>query len=221
MTAITAVTATAAVTQEDTRVSTDPALDPAHTALLVLDCQPAVLAAVLPDDGEREALLTRLQGAVADVRAAGGTIVHGRLGFTEADWAAVPAANTSFAALARHRAMHHEDPAVAVHERLAPREGGGDIVVRKTRHGALSTTDLDRRLRERGLTTLVVAGVSTGGAVLSTVLDAADRDYRLHVLSDGVADPDPDVHDVLLRHVLPTRARIIDTTALPGLLRAG
>ncbi|MFF7988791.1 cysteine hydrolase family protein [Kitasatospora xanthocidica] len=194
-------------------MSTAPA--PAHTAVLVLDCQPAVLAA-LPDDGDREALLGRLEVAVAAVRGSGGTVAHVRVGFTEADWDAVPDGNTSFAPLARHRALHHEDPATAFHRRLAPREG--DIVVRKTRFGALSTTDLDRRLRERGITTLVVAGLSTSGAVLSTVLDAADRDYRLYVLSDGVADPDLEVHEVLLHRVLPARARIVDTGGLRSLL---
>jgi nicotinamidase-related amidase len=199
-------------------VSTAPALDPARTALLVMDCQPAILAA-LPDAGDCEALLDRVAGAIADVRANGGTIAYVRLGFTEADWDAIPAANTSFAALARHRVMHHEDPAAAIHDRLAPEDG--DIIVRKTRSGGMSTTDLDRRLRERGITTLVVAGVSTSGVVLSTVIDAADRDYRIHVLSDGVADPDPEVHDVLLHRVLPARAHVIDTAELHALLRTG
>ncbi|MGA5818041.1 cysteine hydrolase family protein [Kitasatospora sp. NPDC094028] len=185
------------------------------TALLVLDCQPAVLAA-LPDDADRAALLDRLARAADEVRAAGGTVVHVRVGFTEADWDAVPAANPAFAPVAAHRALHHEDPATAVHERLAPRDG--DLVVRKTRFGALSTTGLDRRLRERGITALVVAGLSTGGAVLSTVLDAADRDYRVSVLSDGITDPDAEVHDVLLRRVLPTRARVIASAELPALL---
>ncbi|MFH8381623.1 cysteine hydrolase family protein [Kitasatospora sp. NPDC018058] len=198
-------------------MSTAPALDPAHTALLVVDYQPAILA-VLPEDGDREALLGRVEGAVADVRAKGGTIAYVRVAFTEADWDAIPAVNKSFAPLARHRVMHHEDPAAAIHERLAPQDG--DIVVRKTRHGGLSTTDLDRRLRERGITTLVVSGITTSGAVLSTVVDAADRDYRLYVLSDGVADPDPGVHDVLLQHVLPARAHIVDTVELRALLRA-
>ncbi|MEV4436282.1 cysteine hydrolase [Streptomyces sp. NPDC049585] len=196
-------------------MSTAPALDPTRTALLVMDCQPAILAA-LPDGGDREALLGRVEGAIADVRAHGGTIASVRVGFTEADWDAIPAANKSFAPLAQHRVLHHEDPATAVHERLAPRSG--DIVVRKTRYGAMSTTDLDRQLRERGITTLVVCGISTSGAVLSTVLDAADRDYRLHVLSDGVADPDPDAHDALLRHVFPARAHVVDTAALRAAL---
>ncbi|MFF1500516.1 cysteine hydrolase family protein [Streptomyces sp. NPDC058316] len=198
-------------------MSTAPALDPARTALLVMDYQPAMLA-LLPEGGDREALLGRMEGAIADVRANGGTIAYVRVGFTEADWDAIPATNKSFAPVARHRVMHHEDPAAAVHERLAPQDG--DITVRKIRHGGLSTTNLDQRLRERGITTLVVSGISTSGVVLSTVIDAADRDYRLYVLSDGVADPDTEVHDVLLHRVFPARAHIIDTAELHTLLRA-
>jgi nicotinamidase-related amidase len=113
--------------------------------------------------------------------------------------------------------MHYADPATAIHERLAPQDG--DIIVRKLRYGGMSTTDLDQQLRERGITTLVVSGISTSGVVLSTVIDAADRDYRLYVLSDGVADPDTEVHNVLLHKVFPSRAHIIDTAELRGLLQ--
>ncbi|MEV1065925.1 cysteine hydrolase [Streptomyces sp. NPDC050263] len=198
-------------------MSTAPALDPTHTALLVMDYQPAILALV-PEGEERNALLGRVEGAIADVRAHGGTIAYVRVGFTEADWDAMPASNKSFAPLAQHHVMHHEDLATAVHERLAPQDG--DIIVRKVRYGGMSTTDLDQQLRERGITTLVVSGISTSGVVLSTVIDAADRDYQLYVLSDGVADPDTEVHNVLLHHVFPSRAHIIDTTELHTLLRA-
>ncbi|MDH6129809.1 cysteine hydrolase [Kitasatospora sp. GP82] len=198
-------------------MSTAPALDPAHTALLVMDYQPAILA-FLPEGGDREALLGHMEGAIADVRANGGTIAYVRAGFTDADWDAIPATNKSFAPLAQHRVMHHEDPAAAIHERLAPQDG--DIIVRKTRYGGMSTTDLDQQLRERGINTLVVTGISTSGAVLSTVIDAADRDYQLYVLSDGVADPDTEVHNVLLHQVFPSRAHIIGTAELHALLRA-
>ncbi|MFE2094791.1 cysteine hydrolase family protein [Streptomyces sp. NPDC059460] len=199
-------------------MSTAPALDPARTALLVMDYQPAILA-LLSESGDCETLLGRVEGAIADVRTNGGTIAYVRVGFTETDWDAIPAVNKSFAPVARHRVMHHEDPATAIHERLAPQDS--DIIVRKIRYGGMSTTDLDQQLRERGITTLVVSGISTGGVVLSTVIDAADRDYQLYVLSDGVADPDTEVHDVLLHRVFPSRAHIIDTAELHALLRAG
>jgi hypothetical protein len=60
-----------------------------------------------------------------------------------ADLDAIPATNKSFAPLAQHRLMHHEDPATAIHERLAPQDG--DIIVRKIRYGGMSTTDLDEQ----------------------------------------------------------------------------
>jgi nicotinamidase-related amidase len=93
-------------------------------------------------------------------------------------------------------------------------------MVRKTRVGAFSTTDLDRRLRDRGIDTLILAGISTSGVVLSTVRDAADRDYRVFVLADGSADPDAGLHETLTEKVFPRQAHVITTTELPALLAA-
>jgi nicotinamidase-related amidase len=189
-----------------------PVLDPKRTALLVMDFQPGVLQR-MPG---LEPLLGRVRRAIADVRDHGGTIGYVRVAFTEEDWAAVPAANPIFARAAQDRTMHHEDPATAIHDSLAPQPG--DIVVRKTRVGAMSTTDLDRQLRDRGIDTLVLAGISTSGVVLATVVEAADRDYRLYVLADGTEDPDAQTRDVLLGKVFPRRAQVIDTATLRTLL---
>jgi nicotinamidase-related amidase len=192
-----------------------PALDPRTAALLVMDYQQGILAS-LPEPANQEALLSRVAGAITDMRAHGAAIVYVRVGFTEADWAAIPPANKTFSFLGRQRLMHHADPATDFHHQLAPEPG--DVTVRKTRYGALSTTDLDRRLRDRGITTLVIAGLTTSGVVLSTVTDAADRDYQLYVLSDGVADPDSQAHEALMTSVFPRLADIIDTAELRSLL---
>jgi nicotinamidase-related amidase len=189
-----------------------PALDPKRTALLVMDFQRGLLRR-MPG---LEPLLARVRGAIADVREHGGTIGYVRVAFTEQDWAAIPAANLVFARAAQDRMMHEEDPATAIHDSLAPQPG--DIVVRKTRVGAMSTTDLDRQLRDRGIDTLVLAGISTSGVVLATLVEAADRDYRLYVLSDGTEDPDEQTRDVLLGQVFPRRAQVIDTATLRTLL---
>jgi nicotinamidase-related amidase len=190
-----------------------PALDPKHTALLVMDFQLGVVARM----PELEPLLARVQQAIADVRDHGGTIAYVRVAFTEADWAAIPPTNAIFARVSENRLMYDEDPSTAIHDRLAPQPG--DIVVRKTRVGAMSTTDLDRQLRDRGIDTLVLAGLSTSGVVLSTLIEAADRDYRLFVLSDGTDDPDAETRDVLLGKVFPRRAQVIDTAEFRTLLQ--
>lgn len=195
--------------------TTTPALDPSTTALLVMDYQQGILAS-LPGPPDPEALLSRMADTIAYMRKRGATIAHVRVGFTEADWAAIPPANKTFSFISRQRLMHYADPATDFHDKLAPE--ANDITVRKTRYGALSTTDLDRQLRDRGITTLIITGLTTSGVVLSTVTDAADRDYQLYILSDAVTDPDPQAHEVLMTSIFPRLAHIIDTAELHSLL---
>ena len=177
------------------------AIHPSSSALLVMDYQPAILGRV-PD---AEALLGRAVRAIDLARGAGLQVGHVRVAFEPADIAKVPATNAAFSKAAA--AIPADAPHTQFHERVAPR--AGDIVVRKTRVGAFSTTDLDAQLRARHVTTLVLAGISTSGVVLSTVCDGADRDYRLVVLSDGCADSDEEVHRVLLTKVFPRRAEVV------------
>jgi nicotinamidase-related amidase len=195
-------------------MSTIPALDPQRTALLAMDFQNGIVDH-LPDAG---ALVERVGAAIADVRAAGGTIGYVRVAFTDDDWAAVPGNNKAFSAVAAARMLHHEEAATQIDARIAPVDG--DIVVRKIRYGAGSTTDLHQQLSDRDIDTLILSGISTSGVVLSTLIDVADRDYRVYVLTDGVADSDPEVHRILVGDVFPSRAHLIDTTQLSELLKA-
>ncbi|OIJ89452.1 isochorismatase [Streptomyces sp. MUSC 14] len=184
-----------------------------RTALLAMDFQNGIVP-LAPD---ADALVDRVADAIADFRAAGGTVGHVRVAFTEEDWAAIPETNKSFSAVAAARGMHHEDDITRIHDRLTPEDG--DIVVRKIRYGAGSTTDLYEQLSSRGIDTLILAGISTSGVVLSTLIDAADRDYRVYVLTDGVADRDQDVHRILLDKVFPARAHLVDTGGLRALMK--
>jgi nicotinamidase-related amidase len=190
-------------------------IDPARTALLVMDYQAGILAR-LP---EAESLLERTAEAIDIVRRGGGHLGYVRVAFEDADYAAIPVTNRMAANVAAAGdAFHSDSPTSAVHERVAPQ--AGDIVVRKIRVGAFSTTDLDEQLRERGIETLILAGLSTSGVVLSTVRDGADRDYRLLVLADACADPQPNVHEFLLEYVFPRQADVVTIAELPDLLSA-
>lgn len=186
-------------------------IDPASSALLVMDYQLAILARL----GDADALLGRAVRALEIARGAGLHVGHVRVAFEPADIAKVPASNAAFSRAAA--SMPADAPHTQFHERVAPRPG--DVVVRKTRVGAFSTTDLDAQLRARKVTTLVLAGISTSGVVLSTVRDAADRDYRIVVLSDGCADPDPEVHGVLMTKVFPRQAEVWTIDDLTKLVR--
>ena len=176
--------------------STLPAIDPRRTALLVMDYQAGILGRL----DEAEPLLSCAADAIAVVRGRGGQIGYVRVAFDDADYDAVPP-HSRFASVGPE--MHSDSPATAIHDRVAPEPG--DIIVRKIRVGAFSTTDLDQQLRDRGISTLILAGISTSGVVLSTVRDAADRDYQVHVLADACADPVPGVHDFLTEKIFPRR----------------
>ncbi len=63
-----------------------------------------------------------------------------------------------------------------------------DWVVDKPGQGAFYATDLDLRLRSRGIDLLVVMGITAGCCVSSTIREANDRGYDCLVLTDCVAD---------------------------------
>jgi nicotinamidase-related amidase len=191
-----------------------PAIDPARSALLIMDYQTGILERLTDADQ----LLARMADTLANAREQGVHIGYVRVAFADADYDALPVANKTFAAIAAGRQMHHGAPETAVHDAVAPE--AGDIVVRKTRVGPFSTTDLDQQLRDRGIDTLILAGISTSGVVLSTVRDAADRDYRIYVLEDGSADPDRETHDFLIQKIFPRQAYVISIAELSNLFTA-
>jgi nicotinamidase-related amidase len=190
-----------------------PAIDPKTTALLVMDYQPAVLAML----ADSESLLARAGEAIRMAREHGAQVGFVRVAFDDADYDAVPP-HSRFAPILKAvgKGFHSDSPATAVHGDIAPQ--AGDIVVRKTRVGAFSTTDLDRQLKERGIVTLLLAGISTSGVVLSTVRDAADRDYQVFVIADASADREPDVHAFLTTKVFPSQATVVRVADLDRLL---
>jgi biuret amidohydrolase len=72
--------------------------------------------------------------------------------------------------------------------------GAGEPVIDKPGKGAFYQTDLDLMLRNRGIDTLLVAGVTTEVCVNTTVREANDRGYRCVVLSDCCAPYFPEFH---------------------------
>lgn len=183
---------------------TNPTFNPKSTALLVMDYQPSILGSLKEPDH----LLARVGECISAVRAAGGTVAYVRVGFTDADYAAFPSYSAMGArAKAAGENMRADSPKTAVHASIAPQPG--DIVVRKNRVGAFSTTDLHRQLKGLGVDTVVLAGIHTSGVTLTTVREAHDLDYRVFVLADACGDPDPDVHEFLTQKIFPKQATVI------------
>lgn len=191
--------------------STTAPVVPSNTALLLMDYQNAIVGSL----AEAEPVLDRARQALDWARKNEVQVVYVRVAFAPEDYANVPTHSKTFAQVAESKYLADGSPEAALHDSLEVRDG--DIHARKTRFGAFSTTDLYADLHARGVDTLVIAGVSTSGVVLSTLRDAGDRDFRILVLADATADHDPEVHRVLIEKVFPHQADIVQTDDLVAL----
>jgi len=171
-------------------------------ALLVMDMQTPIMAMV----GNPAPLLQNVRKAIDGARAKGVPVIFVtvtfRPGFPE-----ISPNNMAFHAV-RQRAALFADPAgTAVHPDLEPQ--ASDVIVVKRRVSAFAGSDLEIVLRSQGIRHLVLTGIATSGVVLSTLREAADRDYRLTVLSDCCADTDGEVHNLLLGKIFPRQADVV------------
>lgn len=73
---------------------------------------------------------------------------------------------------------------------------------------ALKSPGLEEFLREKGIKSLVLTGLSTSGCVMRTAVAATDAEFVVTVLSDGCADGDQGVHDLMMGKVLNNRSYV-------------
>ncbi|KXT76931.1 cysteine hydrolase family protein [Streptococcus sp. DD12] len=72
----------------------------------------------------------------------------------------------------------------------------------KRHYSAFSGTDLDIRLRERGVDTLVLTGVLTDICVLHTAISAYNLGYKIEVVADAVASLTDEAKSFALNHMV-------------------
>jgi biuret amidohydrolase len=181
-------------------------IDTDRTALLIIDMQRDFLEA----GGFGEALgndVSRLQAAVAPCReildAARGLpilVIHTREGhrpdLSDAPPLKVERGDPKNRIGARGpmgRILIRGEPGHDIIPGLYPL--GDEPVIDKPGKGAFYQTDLDLMLRNRGIDTLMVCGVTTEVCVNTTVREANDRGFRCVVLSDCCASYFPEFHD--------------------------
>lgn len=182
-----------------------------RTALLLMDLQAGHLSHV-PDT-----YLPHAVRALHTARAAGVPVLHVALRLRPGHTDAHPR-NKVFGALPPHL-FTADDPGAAIHPDVAPADG--EIVVHKNRISAFAGNDLRQVLAAQGIEHLVLAGIATGGIVLSTALQAVDLDYQVTVLSDACADPNPALHDTLVHDVLARRGEVTTVEEWGRALGAG
>ena len=173
-----------------------------HSALLVMDVQGATIK-MLP---ESTSLIHSLTKVIETARARKIPVIYIVIGFRKG-YPEVSPNNKSFYAMKNGDMNLDMEEAFQVHEAVAPQ--AGDIIITKKRVSAFTGSDLEVVLRSFGVNHIVFTGISTSGVVLSTLREAADKDYRITVLSDCCADRDEEVHRVLTTKIFPRQADVI------------
>lgn len=84
---------------------------------------------------------------------------------------------------------------------LEPALEKDEYIILRPMMSGFHDTDLSEILKKRKVEKVVVAGVATSGAVLSTVLSAVDFGLGITVVKDGCMDTDEKIHPVLLEWV--------------------
>jgi nicotinamidase-related amidase len=184
-------------------------VDPRSTALLVIDMQrdflePGGFGAALGND---VALLARTvapcRRLLATARAAGLPVLHTREGHRP-DLSDAPRAKVERGPPGMRigdrgpmgRILIRGEPGHEIIAELAP--AAGEPVIDKPGKGAFYQTDLELMLRNRGIATLLVAGVTTEVCVHTTVREANDRGLRCIVVGDACGSYFPDFHATAL-----------------------
>lgn len=181
-------------------------MDPARTALLVVDLQrgfmdPEVAHAFCPEAVE---IVPTVNGLARTVREAGGLVVFIRMVATEevmAAWSVYYDDLTRPEQRAKRlRGMvaggpgHELWPGLEVEDK--------DLIVDKTYFSAFiqGSSDLEAKLRERGIDTLLVTGCVTNTCCESTARDAMMRNFRTVMIADANAARTDAAHNAALQN---------------------
>ncbi|HUQ24918.1 MAG TPA: cysteine hydrolase [Burkholderiales bacterium] len=177
-------------------------LDPKKTALLVIDMQNAFVAPGAPVEvpAARE-IVPAINRLAAELRKrgvaviwvlhenrAGGTDWEGFFGAFVADRPKAAAALTPGSELQKLFPELKTEP--------------GDLRVAKNRYSAFIKNDFEKKLQERGIDTLLIAGTKTNVCCECTARDAMMLDYKVVMLSDCTAALSDDEHRATLENMI-------------------
>jgi nicotinamidase-related amidase len=181
--------------------------DPGTTAFVVIDMQrdfvePGGFGETLGNDVSLlAAVVPSLRTALAAARDAGLTVVHTREGH-DPDLSDLPPAKLRRGSPSlrigdpgpKGRILIRGEYGHDIVDELAPLPG--ELVIDKPGKGSFYATSLQDDLQARGISSLVVTGVTTEVCVHTTVREANDRGYECLVLSDCVGSYFPEFHRV-------------------------
>jgi nicotinamidase-related amidase len=182
------------------------AFEPARTALLAIDFQRDFLdpegycgAVFKADLGPMRAILPRARALLEAGRAAGLSVIHTREGY-RADLSDMNALKRSRAIAGSPgplgRFLIVGEPGQAILPEMAPQ--AGEPAFDKPGYSAFFRSPLASILEARGITHLILMGVTTQCCVQSTLREAVDRGFWCLTVADACAALDPAWHEAAL-----------------------
>jgi biuret amidohydrolase len=192
-------------------------VDPRHTAVVTQECQGAVVGpdaalAELADEARREALpnLVRLLPAA---RGAGARVLHCLVERRADGQGSNHNARLFAAAVALGLELERGTPGAALLPELGP-EPSDLVLTRWHGLGPMGGTDLDAVLRNLGVRTIVVTGVSVNVAITNLAMDAVNLGYDVVLPRDAVAGVPADYAAAVIDHTLALLATVVTTAEL-------
>jgi len=189
-------------------------LDPARTAVVTSEVQNGVVGerSALPALAEAAAveMLPNLARLLPAARAAGAQVVH-CTAYRRADGKGANTNARLFGGVRRSPvALLPGTVEVEVVPALGPEPS--DLVLTRT-HGLnpMGGTDLDPVLRNLGVGTIVVTGVSVNVAVTNLVMDAVNHGYQVVLPRDAVCGIPQDYADAVIDNTLALLATVVTT----------
>lgn len=192
---------------------------PSQTALLFLDYQ-NVLVNMITDQEERTKLIESAKKLLATARKNKVAVIHCLID-TKID--PPPTSKIYDQWFTIHKPALEATPELAEeYSEFAPTGNstdGHEIVSLRLPgpRSAFVNKDLLPLLRNKlGVTSLILGGIATSGAIIGTALQGIDEDFVVTVVEDAVWDPNQQVHRNLLDVVLPVSAYVVSTKEAVG-----
>ena len=173
------------------------AIDGSRSALLIVHLQHDIVSegtafgAMFHGQAHARQVVARVNDAADAVRAAGGLVVPLRIAF-QSGHADLNPNMLLLQLVAQAGCLVDGEPGAELVPELTVADT--DLVVTHTRPGPFTDSELDARLRERGVQTVVVCGVATNASVEAAVRQAADLGYRVVLLEDACSAADEAAH---------------------------
>jgi isochorismate hydrolase len=93
-----------------------------------------------------------------------------------------------------------------------------DSIIPKTTYSAFHKTNLEEKLKDKGITDLVIGGVMTNLCCETTARDAFVRDFRVFFLADGTSTVSEDFHLATLKNAAYGFATLVGCDQLISIL---